>query len=112
MKYVEVVDIERSEYDRINRLLSIESILDLSDEQCREIGANTLSTEGVLFVEFEDGSTLNFDLRSDNGRYYDDVVWTSPDGSEDIILDYEYAIDDIEFEWNGDEYFVKLNIMG
>lgn len=106
--YEKTVMIDAEEYDRINRLLAIPSLEDMTDEELLEAGANTNQNEGVFRVEFGDGSSLNFDLCSGLSNYWDDIVWTSADGRRDIILDCEYELDDIEFEEAGTTYIVHV----
>lgn len=96
------------EFDRINRLLAIESLEEMTDDELRRIGATTDGCEGIFCVEFDDGSSLNFDLCSGRHNYWDDVVWTSADGKRDVVLDCEYELDDIEFEVDGELYVVKI----
>ena len=106
--YEETVVIPSNEIDRINRLLEIESLEEMSDGELLSAGANTNWCEGIFAVKFADGSSLNFDLCSGTTNYFDDVVWTSADGSRDVILDCEYALDDIEFEHEGVIYLVHI----
>lgn len=106
--YEKTVMIDAEEYDRINRLLAIPSLEDMTDEELLEAGANTNQNEGVFRVGFGDGSSLNFDLCSGLSNYWDDIVWTSADGRRDIILDCEYELDDIEFEEAGTTYIVHV----
>lgn len=107
-KHEEVMRLSKSEFNRINRLLAIPSLEDISDDELRNMGATTDSCEGIFTVDFDDGSSLNFDLCSGRHNYWDDVVWTSADGSRDIVLDCEYELDDIEFEVDGELYIVKI----
>lgn len=95
-------------YDRVNRLLAIESLDGMTDQQLLDVGANTDQNEGILYVEFDDGSHLNYNLRSGQHNYYDDVVWSSPDGRRDVTLDCEYSLNDIEFQIDDDTYFVEV----
>jgi hypothetical protein len=110
MKHVATVSIKKSEFDRVNRLLSIRSLSEMSDSQLIEAGANTDRCEGILFVTFDDGSSLNYDLCSGQENYFDDVVWTSSDGKSDICLECTFELSDIEFEAMGEEYIVRLNV--
>lgn len=107
-----VVHISASEFNRINRLLAIESLEDMTDGELIEQGANTNHNEGIFFTKFDDGSSINFDLCSGLSNYWDDVVWTSPDGNHDVILDCEYELGDIEVEIEGDLYVVRLSLDG
>ena len=108
MKYEETVVVPAETYDRANKLLGVPSLKELTDHGMRSLGANTNVNEGILYVKFEDGSSLNYDLRSDESNYWDDVVWTSPDESEDIFLESDYELCDMEFEINGNLYIVRV----
>ena len=107
-KHEEVMHLSKNEFNRINRLLAIPSLEDISDDELRNMGATTDGCEGIFTVDFDDGSSLNFDLCSGKHNYWDDVVWTSTDGSRDIVLDCEYELDDIEFEVDGELYVVNI----
>lgn len=107
-KHEATVHIERDEFERINRLLAIDSLEDMTDGELLEIGANTDQSDGVYLAKFDDGSSLSFDLCSGQHNYYDDVVWTSPDGAHNIVLDCEYELGDIEVEINSELYAVKV----
>lgn len=109
-KHEATVSISRSEVERINRLLAIESLENMTDDELIQQGANTHYNEGIYSVVFDDGSSMNFDLCSGITNYWDDVVWTSPDGSRDIILDCGYEIDDIEVKIDSELYIVRLDI--
>lgn len=104
----ETVTISTSEFDRINRLLAIESLEDMTDSELLAQGANTDYCEGIFHVEFDNGASLNFDLCSGQHNYWDDVVWTSADGQSDIVLDCEYELDDIEVEIDEELYIIKV----
>ena len=108
MKHTATVKLEKSDIDRIRRLLDIPSLSDLTDDELRDMGGFTDATEGVFSVRFDDGSTLNYDLCSGQENYYDDVVWTSPDGSRDVVLECTFELDDIEFDVDGETYEVKI----
>lgn len=108
MKHTATVKLEKSYIDRIRRLLDIPSLSDLTDDELRKMGGFTDATEGVFFVQFDDGSTLNYDLCSGQENYYDDVVWTSPDGSRDVVLECTFELDDFEFDVDGETYEVKI----
>lgn len=107
-----MVGISANEFNRINKLLSINSLEDMTDSELLEQGANTNVCEGVYTAYFNDGSSLNFDLCSGTHNYYDDIVWTSADGKTDITLDCGYELGDIEVEINSELYIVKIVIEG
>ena len=100
------VKIDAKEFDRINRLLAIESLEDMTDGELLWHGANTNVCEGIFHVEFDDGSSLNFDLCSGTHNYWDDVVWTSADGLTDVVFDCEYELGDIEFDVCGEDMYI------
>lgn len=102
------VSIKEKEFNRINRLLAIPSLYDMTDNELLAAGANTDQHEGIFAVRFSDGSTLTYDLCSGQSNYFDDVVWTSADGTHDIVLDCMYELDDIEFEHDGVTYCVHI----
>lgn len=111
MKTHEVtVHIDHDTFERVNRLLKIPSLDALTDRELRAQGANTGHNEGIYSAKFDDGSSINFDLCSDSNNYWDDVVWTSPDGRTDITLDCEYELGDIEVEIETGLYKVKVAV--
>ena len=108
MKHVATAEFQMSEYLRINRLLAIQSLSEMSDAQLLEAGANTDYFEGVMYVDFDDGSHLTYDLCSGQENYYDNVVWTNKDGTNEVVLDCSFELSDIEFEIDGEEYVVHI----
>ena len=108
IRHEEIIHIPAKEFDRINRLLAIESLEEMTDSELIEQGANTDYCEGIFYVEFDNGASLNFDLCSGQHNYWDDVVWTSADKTRDVVLDCEYELDDIEVEIENELYIVKV----
>ena len=108
MKHIATIHISNDEIERVNHLLNIESLEDMSDDDLIRQGANTNYDEGIYSVTFDDGSSLNFDLCSGTHNYWDAVVWTSADGNTDVSLECEYELSDIEVEINGETYIVKI----
>ena len=108
VKHEAVIYIAANEFERINRLLAIESLEVMSDDELIKHGANTHVCEGIFHVVFDNGASLNFDLCSGLHNYWDDVVWTNADGNGDIVLDCEYELDDIEVEIESELYIVKV----
>jgi len=106
--YRETVSVSAELYDRVNRLLAIESLEEMTDQQLLDAGANTDQCEGILYVEFDDGSRLNYDLCSGQHNYFDDVTWTSPDGSHDVNFDCAYELDDMQFQIEDRLYYVEV----
>ena len=100
-----------SEIDRINKLLSIESLEEMTDEELSVVGAEKDSCFGVYCAAFEDGSEITFDLCSGQHNYYDDVVWHSNDGSCEVNFDCEFELGSLEVEVFGDQYKVIIERM-
>lgn len=108
-KHIATVHISSEEFDRVNRLLSIDSLEELTDSELMEQDANTNQNEGIFSVTFDDGSSLNYDLCSGSNNYWDDVVWISADGCTDTTLDCTFELDDeIEFEFESETYVIKI----
>lgn len=108
VKHEAVVRISSSEFDRINRLLAIESLEEMTAEELLAHGANTDVCEGILYVEFDNGASLSIDLCSGHSNYWDDAVWMSADGETSVVLDCAYELDDIEVEIDSELYIVKI----
>lgn len=107
--YKERVNIPPATLERVNRLLDIESLEEMTDQELLDTKANTDQWEGIFYVTFDDGSSLTYDLCSGQSNYYDDVVWTSADGSRDVVLECTFELDDIEFDIDGVKYIVSIN---
>lgn len=110
MKYEETISISKSEFERINRLLDIYSLEEMTDKELMAAGANTNVHENVFYVRFEDGCAITYDLCSGDINYWDDVIFSSKFG--DSIVDCTYEFGDIEIEDEGNTYIVHINIEG
>ena len=111
MIYEETVKLPKEMFDRINRLLAIEDLEEMTDDELLAAGANTDQHEGIYSVRFDDGSTMNYDLCSGQTNYYDDVVWTSPDGSRDVVLECAFCLNLVdEVEIGGNVYLVRIEL--
>ena len=111
IKHEAEVYISKEEFDRVNRLLSIDSLENMTDDELIENDANTNVSEGIFYVEFDDGSSMNFDLCSGQSNYFDDVVWTDKEDKCSIFLECSYELDDIEVEINSEMYVVKIVVV-
>ena len=108
MKYVEFVKIPQKCLERINRLLDIEALDAMTESELLEAGASADYFEGVFYVEFEDGSSLTYDLCSGQHNYYDNVVWVNAAMTKELVLDCTYELCDIVFEADGNLYAVYI----
>lgn len=108
MTFTETVSISKKEYERVNRLLALSSLEEMTDEELLKAGANTDEYTGVLDVTFEDGAYLTYDLCSGSHNYYDNIVWHKD--NMEIVIDCMYELDDFSVVIEGNEYCVKLQI--
>lgn len=108
MRYETNIKLAKNYVDRLNALLSIENMEEMTDSELSEVGANTYDCIPLYDVTFENGASLYVDVCPGDNNYYDDCVWRSPDCSKYISLDCEYEIDDIEVCIDGDIYIVKI----
>ena len=108
MIYTETVYIKKTEFERINRLLAIESLEEMTDSELLKAGANTDYHEGIFGVVFEDGCSLTWDLCSGQTNYWDDVIFRGDDG--DLLVECAFELNDIELKINNNTYIVKLEL--
>ena len=109
MKYTEIVKISKEEYERVNKLLALSSLEEMTDEELLEAGANTLINETIFDVKFEDGSILTYTLCSGTHNYFDDVVWNK--GDEEIVPECMFELCDFSFAVGNDEYAIKFEFV-
>ena len=106
MKYTETIELPKELYERVNRLLALYSLEEMTDEELMAAGANTHQCEGIFEARFKDGSFLTYDLCSGSSNYYDDVVWHKDNW--DVTLESDFELSDISFDIHGVEYEVKV----
>ena len=116
MTYVSEMEIKRSWFERINRLLEEVDFNDDSDEMqdiIDELDARKETIPYRFCFEFENESRIYIDICSGNSNYYDNCQWVSGDCKEDYLFDCDYSIDEkMEFHPtdNGDVYICKFII--
>ena len=64
MKYEATVQLKKSTFNRVNKLLAIQSLSEMTDHELMAAGANTHHCEGIFEAKFEDGSRVTWDLCS------------------------------------------------
>lgn len=111
MTYTETVRIERETFNRVNRLLAIENMENMTDEEMDAAGAETDTSYGIYYVEFQNGAAMVYILCSGQSNYYDDVMWLAPDGEHIVSFDCNYDLSDIEVDLYGDTYCVKIELV-
>lgn len=112
MKHTAIVKIPKSEQDRVNRLLDIPYVSEVTDEDLKKLidsyAYGVCFAENIISVKFDDGSVLNYDLCYGSDNFYDDVWWESADGQHDISLECTFDLSDIEFDVDGETYEVNI----
>lgn len=108
MKYETTVKLSGKLIDKVRNLLSIDDFDDLTEEEMKEIGALEDDYEGVYYAEFDDGSYVDFGIASGQRNYYDDVIWHDPEDKSCIFFDSLFELDDLEFDAQGNEYYIKI----
>ena len=103
-----ICNINSVQYDRVNRLLEIPSLSELTDRELYQAGANTNQCELIFEIVFDDTSVLKYYLCSGSENYYDDIVWNSPDGMNVITFECNFELCDIEFTIGEDHYKVVI----
>lgn len=107
-EHTATVHILTEEFERINRLLDIDSMEEMTDQELLDLGAEKYECETIYSVTFDDGSHLSFDLCSGSVNYYGDVIWTSADGKQEITLEPEFKLGDMEVDIESQVYLVHL----
>lgn len=104
-----VVRIPQGEVDRINTLLSLNCFENMTDEEMSAVGAKLDSYEGIFVASFDDGSALTYDLCSGSGNYFDNAIWKSADGKEEVVLDCQNELGStIEVSKGTEQYVVRV----
>lgn len=113
--YVATQKIGRKLFNRINRLLDEIDFEDDSPKMnnlIRELEAAEDSYLTGFEWVFENGSRITIDIHAGQHNYYDDSVWTSPDGKNDCLFDCNYSLsEENEFYINGDAYFCNFEFI-
>lgn len=107
--YTATEKIEQTEFDRINKLLAIESFDNYTDDELEEMGAKRNYQEGVFSIKFEDGAVLTWDLCSGDNNYWDEVNIIK-DGKTTTIEDCSYSLDE-RMEFFADDVYYIINII-
>ena len=111
MTYKETVNISKKVFDKVNKLLEIESFEDMTDAQMREAGAHEDDCKNIYCVIFEDGCGITYDLCSGQNNYWDDVIFSSVEFG-DSPVECTFELGDIELNENGNTYIVHINVEG
>lgn len=110
MIYRTRVTMSFSEFQRVNRLLEIESLPNLSEEEMYELNAKHHADELLFIATFENGVKLELHLVSGSENYFTSPIFYLPDGS---VRDPEDASEfelDVEenFTLDNDEYIICI----
>lgn len=107
MKYTAKLRVYARTLKRINRLLDIDQLEDLTDEEriALDVETNYHARIGTAF--FDNGKRMSFDLCSGSSNYWVDIALKNSDWS--IVVDFEPAFELSEGEHEfvvGDDVYV------
>ena len=109
MEYKVVVTMAQAEFDRVNGLLDIEYLDDMTDEEYTILCPKTDDYIGLFYVEFENGNHITIDVASGGSNYYDNCVLYDADGNELKVYDCGYHIGrTMVFMYHDDRYIVEI----
>lgn len=114
MKYEATVQLKESTFNRVNKLLAIQSLSEMTDHELMAAGANTHHCEGIFEAAFEDGSRVTWDLCSGSENYFDDIVWhngSEGNDTEDITFECSFELSDFSFGVHDNSYDVHIELV-
>ena len=106
------VALPKDTFERANRLLAIDSLSDMSDEELAATGADTYQSETIFCVGFPDGSEAVYSLCSGSENYWDDLSYYAADGSCSQDFEPEYELEkEICFFVGHERYVIHLELI-
>lgn len=107
-RYKAEVRLKASECEKIRKLLDIDSIDGMSDEELDAVGASRHDRLPVYTAKFEDGSVLSYELCSGSTNYWGDITWTAPGSGMTADCEPDYDFGSMELEIEGVTYEVCI----
>lgn len=110
MVYRETVTLEKEVLERVNALLAIKDLGDLTEKE-KSLNPQTDDFIGLISVDFENGNVITIDVCSGTGNYYDNCVLIDGKTENEITcFDCNYSIDnEMEFNYGNDTYIITIN---
>ena len=106
------VALPKDTFERANRLLAIDSLSDMSDEELAATRADTYQSETIFCVGFPDGSEAEYSLCSGSENYRDDVSYYTADGSCSQDFEPECELEkEICFFVGHERYVIHLELI-
>ena len=110
MTYMETIVYKKDVLERVNALLNIEDLGDLSEEE-KLLNPKIDDFISLMSIDFENGNIIDIDVCSGTGNYYDNCVLKDKDGHETTCFDCNYSINnEMEFCYGNDTYIVTIEI--
>lgn len=110
MIYRETITLEKDLLERVNALLDIPDLSNLSEEE-KLLNPKKDDFIGLMSVDFKNGNIIDIDVCSGTGNYYDSCVLKDADGYEITCFDCSYSIDnEMEFVYGNDTYIVTIDV--
>lgn len=112
MKYTSSLFLSSETLERVNRLLGIECLEDLSEDELHALGADQDEQEDIGSAVFDDGSCISFELCSGSCNYWLDTFWCNADRSSFVDMEpsFEMQAGVMEFTVNENTYIVLLSV--
>lgn len=100
--YISEMEINRKDFDRINRLMKIDfddvdengDLIPAIAKLVDELDARPDTMPYSFYFEFEDGTIIYIDICSGSHNYYDNCILESVDGLSDCVFDCHYMIEE------------------
>lgn len=110
MTYKATVKMRRSLFEQVNRLLEIESLSDMTEDEMRAAGAKTDVNELLYTAVFPNGVSINMYLESMTENYYLIPEYKLPDGKLYTPMDEaDFELSEAEeFCYENDSYLVNI----
>ena len=91
MTYRETVKIPKEIFERMNKLLNIDDLNNLTKEE-KLLNPKQDDFIGLIFMDFENGNSITVDVCSGSHNYYDNCVLKDGNGYELTCFDCSYEL--------------------
>lgn len=111
MVYEETVKVDRALIARVNRLLNLDNLEDMTDEELRKAGAQDCDNIPIFDATFDNDARMTLHVVSGFSYYYDDLGLILLDGEYGPLLDSDYEVSEsITVNYDDDTYVVRLDV--
>lgn len=108
MTYKATVTVKKEILERVNQLLNIEDLEQITNEELL-LNPKVDDFISVASATFENGNIIDIDVCSGGTNYYDNCMLKDKDGYEIYCFDCNYSIDsEMEFCYGRDTYIINI----